>query len=401
MSEYRFQAKEGPEKIIEGVVEASTESAAVEKISQRGYVPVRVYLNEKNGPAPRVSGFRPRGNMKMFLFSNHLARLIKTGVPILKAIHLLAANEKDPGWKSVLDALESEIREGKTLSRAMEYYPGMFPPVYVSVVRAGEMSGSLREALARMAVYYKKKEEIASKIRRAMAYPAVLAAAGISSIFFIITFLVPRLEKVFAGIGHDLPMPTRFVIGLGAWMNRYWIFIVLAAVILIFFIPWFFGQKVRQSHLDAMKLRIPFFGNFLVKIEFARFCRVLELCSANGLSFLTALGVAIPAVGNVRIRQSLQECRSSVEKGSSFGAALKKYVYFSDLTAHLISVGEESGKLEETLIEIADVYEQETDEFLIYSTTFLEPMMILFVGGIIAFIVMAVLLPVFEINAGF
>ncbi len=408
MPEYGYQAKEGPEKMIEGVIEAATENAAIEKISQSGFVPVRIWLHEKGKNTPRTSAAPvPAGALRrqsaawVYLFSGHLARLVKAGVPILKAIHLLSSHEKDAKVREALQVIEREIREGKTLAGAMEIYPAMFSPMYVSVVRAGEATGSLHQSLLRMSVYYKKQDELVSKVRRAMAYPAVLACAGVASIIFIITFLVPRLEKVFADIGHELPLPTRIVLGFGLFMQHFWYLALLAAALLFVFLPRVLKDRIGKSSWDAMKLKIPFFGKLIVKIEFARFSRTLSLCVSNGLSFLDALRVAIPAAENLSIRSALEDCYQSVEKGSSFGSALKKNAFFSELTSNLISVGEESGRVEETLAEIADVYEQEVDEFLLYSTTFLEPLMILVVGGIIGFIMMAVLLPIFEMNAGF
>ncbi len=403
MPEYRYRAKEGPEKMVEGLVEAPTEMAALEKISARGYVPVKIWIDEKETAKPsiRAATTRRQSNSWVFLFSNHLARLVKAGVPILKAMQLLSTHEKDRGVRASLESIEREIREGKTLARAMENCPGLFPSMYVSVIRAGEAGGNLHQALLRMAVYFKKQDELSSKVRRAMAYPAVLAFAGLGSVLFIITFLVPRLEKVFAGIGRELPLVTRMVLNLGSFMQHYGIYITALLFILFFFLPRLLRERLGRERLDSIKLKIPFFGSLTVKIEFSRFSRTLNLCFSNGLSLLDAMRISIPAVGNSAVRKALEECYQSVEKGGSFGAALKKHALFSDLTSSLISVGEESGRVEETLIEIADVYDQEVDDLLIYATTFLEPIMILLVGGIIGFIVMAVLLPIFEMNAVF
>lgn len=400
MPQYHYQAKEGPDKLIEGVIEAPTEAAAIEKISQQGVVPVKITLREKvkeTVATPRT-GVRWHGNSRVFLFSGNLARLIKVGVPVLRSMHLLASQETDPKVRQVLESIERDIREGKTLSRAMELYPQMFAPMYVAVVRAGEVSGGLQQALSQMAQYYKKQEEFSSKVRRAMAYPILLAFAGVASIFFIITFLVPKLQRVFADIGQDLPLPTRLILSFGSFMDHYWLWIVLLLGGSVLFLPRLLRDRFGKGALDPLKLRLPLFGDLIVKIEFSRFSRVLGLCFSNGLSFLESLRVAIPSVDNTVIRRALEDCCARVEKGSSFGQTLRKYPYFSDLTANMISVGEESGKVEETLIEIAEVYERETDDLLIYSTTFLEPLMILFVGGIIGFIVMAVLLPIFEMN---
>ena len=402
MPEYHYQAKKGPDQLIEGVIEAPTEASAIERISQQGVVPVSLSLiREKITPdhaAPKPHSVRFKRS-ENFLFSRNLARLIRSGVPILKAIYLLMSQEKDHRIKEVLRSLEREIREGKTLSRAMEPYSQVFSPMYVSVIRAGEMSGRLQEALSQMAVYFKRQEELASKVRRALAYPMVLMVGGLASIFFVITFLVPRLGQVFTTIGHELPFPTRVILKLGSFMQHAWVVLIVVLGILIFLVPRFVRDRVGKQAFDALKLKVPLLGDLIIKVEFARFGRMLGLCFSSGISFVEALRVVIPAVENVIIRNALEDCALSVEKGSSFGQALKRNPLFPDLAINLISVGEESGKVQETLVEMADIYEQETDELLMYLTTFLEPFMILFVGLIIGFIVVAVLLPIFEMNA--
>lgn len=403
MPEFLYQAKQGPEKLIEGVIEAPTESDAIEKISQQGYVPVHIALREKvpTAAAPAKIGRRPRGKLNLYLFSAHLARMIKSGVPILKGMVLLAGQEKDRGLRAVLSAVEREMREGKSLSGALQLHPNVFSPMYVAVVRAGEMGGGLQEALLQMAAYYKKQQELGSKVRRALAYPIVLLAAGVLSIFFVLTFLVPRLQKMFTEMGRDLPFPTRVVLQLGSFMHHYWIGVILVTAALFLFMPRLIKDRFGKNALDTLKLKTPVLGDLVRKIEFSRFCRMFALCLNNGISFHQSLREVIPAVDNAVIRGKLEECSQSVEKGSSFGQSLKKHAFFSELAVNLITLGEESGRVDETLTEIAELYEQEADETLLYLTTFLEPAMILVVGGIIGFIVMAVLLPIFEMNSSF
>ena len=402
MPEYRYQAKQGPEKLIEGVIEAASETAAIEKISQQGYVPVMISLEnkiKKEAAGPR-SGAKA-DSQKVYLFSNSLARLLKSGVPVLKAVYFLALQEKDHEFRAVLETVERHIREGQTLSKAMSAFPRAFSPMVISVLRSGEMSGKMQEALIQLVEHFKKQREFSSKVRKALAYPIVLVTAGILSIFFVITFLVPKLQKVFMDMGQALPLPTRIVLGLGAMMQRYGLVFVAVLGFLVFFVPGFLKSRVGKYSTDAFKLKMPFVGDLIQKIEFARFSRMLSLCLASGIPFVNALHEVIPSVGNAVIRNKLEECRQIVENGGSFAQAIKKHEFFSSMAVNLIAVGEESGRIEETLVDIAEIYEQETDERLMVLTTLLEPLMILFIGGIIGFIVMAVLLPVFEINAAF
>ena len=389
--------------MVEGVIEAPSESVAIEKINELGYVPIMVTGTSKSHEEPRAGITASRGghHPQVVLFSRHLARLIKSGVPLLKAIQVLAEQSRESAFRNILESIESEIRKGKTLSQAMSAYPETFSTTYVAIVRAGEVSGGLEEALSRMAAHLKKQKDLRSKVLRALAYPVFLGGAGILSIFFIITFIVPRLSKMFLDIGQALPLPTRLIIAMGGWMQRYWLLFLLVAALVIFAVPKFIKKYLGEDFFDEWKLKLPLVGEFVLKTEFARFSRTLELSLTNGLSFLEALGTAIPVVENAVLRKALENCYLKIEKGDSFGRTLGQEARFPRFTANLIAIGEESGNLNGVLAEIAEAYEEDTDEILMYLTTLLEPVMILTVGAIVGFIVIAMLLPIFEMNAVF
>ena len=404
MPNFQYKAKQGPEKLLEGVIEAPNETVAIERISQQGLVPISVTPYQST-PEVKTSHVvltsTRRRNLEVAAFSRHLASLLRSGVPVFKALHTLADQEKDGGFKRILKAFCEDISKGRTLSQSMERYPGHFSRMYVAILKAGEASGTLQESLVRMATHLKKDEDLRSKVKRALAYPVFLGTAGAATIFFIMAFMIPKLTGLFGDIGEDLPLATRWVMGASQGIQQNWPVLLILLISSFYLIPKIFYRYIGKAFLDGLLLRLPFVGELVMKIEFSRFARTLELSLSNGLGFLQALRTAIPSIDNQVLRTSIEDCYRSVEKGSSFGSALKKKPYFSQLIAGLVAIGEESGRLAEVMSEISDTYDSEVDDLVGYLTTLLEPAMILVIGGIVGFIVMAMLLPVFEMNLAF
>lgn len=408
MAQFQYKAKQGPEKIIEGVIDASSEMQAIEKITQMGYMPISVdFKRGKSGKSSveKFSSFRMVGsgkkNSRVGSFSRYLANLSKSGLPLFRCIELLADIETELDFKQALTSIKKEISRGKALSQAMALHPSFFSSMYVAMIRAGEAGGDLRQGLVRMADYLRKQEELASKIRRAMVYPALLIVAGLGSVFFILSFAVPKFSRVFQDLGKSLPLSTQIVVATGSFFEKTW-FLILPLTFFIFFglpkiFPQFFGYNVRQR----LALKVPGLRRLLIQAGFSRFIRALDLCMSNGMVFVEAIKTAIPVVDHAVLEESLFRAHDVVEKGGSFGQALKSDPFFAGISAEMICIGEESGNLPEVLREMADTYDREIDEAVSYMITLLEPLMILIVGAVVAFIVISLLLPVFEINTAF
>jgi type II secretory pathway component PulF len=236
-------------------------------------------------------------------------------------------------------------------------------------------------------------------VRRAMAYPMFLAVVGFGTIFFMVTFLVPKLKRIYESGSQALPLSTRMLIGVSDWMQNYWAWMFLIILIFVYIFRQIARQYLGQIFFDHLKLKIPFFKRYFVEIEFARFSRTLEMCLSSGLNFLESLRVATVSVDNALLRTVLENCYQRIEKGDTFGHALKQQPAFSSLTVQLVSIGEEAGHLTEVLAELSDSYEKDINEMVSYLTTLLEPMMILIMGAVIGFMVISMLLPVFELSA--
>ncbi|MBN1405353.1 MAG: type II secretion system F family protein [Candidatus Omnitrophica bacterium] len=402
MAVYKYRAKKGPGEIIEDIIEAVSEKEAVDKIIQTGYVPVRVekkaaeHTSKQPVLSRKLSG-RVR-SVEITVFSRQLASLLKSGVPILNSISTIAEQSENPYLKSILYHSHKALKEGVAFSSALRQYPKVFSPLYIAMVRAGEDSSALPEALIRIAGYRTKQDDMMSRFRMALAYPMLMGLVGAGTIIFMLTFVMPRLMRIFVTMEQALPLPTRILISTSQFLRHNWFWIIAGIFIVIYLIRRQASTKIGRQAFSLLKLRLPMFGKFIVKAELARFNRTLELLIKNGVPILKAIEIAIPVLQNEILRQKLQQSCQDLKQGGSFGNSLKGSGLFPLFMSNLVMVGEESGKLDEALGEIATAYEHDTDTAIRTISTLMEPLMILIMGLIIGFMVIAMLLPVFEIN---
>ncbi|MFA6600046.1 MAG: type II secretion system F family protein [Candidatus Omnitrophota bacterium] len=417
MPNYQYRAKDGRGKTVDGLMEAASEGEAVEKVNRLGLLPVRVELTaapvkpepvqksetEEKAPARPVARKAPAkgGPIKskeITAFGRQLSSLIRSGVPILKAIGIISQQSDSAAFKKMLDQIYEDVKNGAPFSASLGKFPGLFPPLYTALVAAGESTGNLDQSLLRVTEYRQKQEDIVSRVRAALIYPMLMGITGLGTIIFMLTFVMPRLLGIFARLGGELPLPTRILIGTSDALRQPWIWVGVAAAVLAGVV---LSRQKNEKHALALSLfvlGIPLLGDFALKIEIARFTRTMELLIKSGISVLAAIRTTAPVIANLVLRNDLLKCLQDISEGGSFGRSLRRSKRFPSFMINLISVGEESGKLDESLGEIANFYERETDEAVRILTSLLEPLMILGMGLVVGFIVVAMLLPMFEIN---
>jgi type II secretory pathway component PulF len=419
MPHFIYRAKKGPTAVVDGSIEAGSQDEAVEKLSQMGLLPITLSEGppeaslpadspKKNGEkkevVPRDSAilkkrlFSRIKSSEITIFGRQLAGLVKAGVPILRAIWIISEQSDNPRFRAVLDHAQDEIKNGRTLSSVLAEYPKLFPPVYIAMVRTGEDSGTLQEALMRISDYRQRQEEILSRVKTAMAYPILMAVTGIGTIAFMLTFVIPKLTGLFSTMGGSLPLPTKILMKISSYfqMPLFWIVTavaIFAAVILL---------KTRTAQMKVLwsrlSLSLPLVKDFILKAELARLTRTLELLIKSGTPILRSIEITTPVLSNTVLRDQFGASHDEIMGGSSLGKSLKSRKIFPLFMTNLILVGEETGKLDDSLSEIAVFYERETDEKIKIMTSLLEPLMILVMGLIVGFIVIAMLLPMFELN---
>jgi len=399
---FEYRAKKGPEQVVEGTLDAQTEKEAIERLSALGYVPIQLKpqaVSQDKADKEPAKGLGFGHSVKaseITIFSRQLASLLRSGVPILKSLDIIAGQSDNPALKYTVFKIYQAVKEGETFSSALGLFPRSFPPLYIAMVRAGEDSGVLPEVLMRIANYRARQEETLSRIRMALAYPLLMVIVGVGTVVFMLTFVMPRLSRIFLGYGHKLPLPTRILLKVSHILGQFWFWVGFLLLVLFFWLK--LRSESSKLPLSRLALKIPLFGKFILKSELGRFCRTMELLLKSGIPILKAISVAYPVVENEMLRESLKASLNELQQGGFLGASLKAAKLFPSFMTNLISVGEESGKLSEAFSEVADSYEQDTEETVRIMTNLLEPLLILIMGLLVGFVVVAMLLPIFEIN---
>jgi type II secretory pathway component PulF len=395
---YNYKAKKGPQEIIENTIEAESHQEVITKLTQQGLYPIQIELLGKVTPKTfGIGSFFARISARdLNIFTHQLASLIKSGLPLLSALHIIAEQTANKYLCNIIDEIAQSIKHGEMLSSAMSRYPKIFPPIYTAMIKSGEDSGALDIILKRLAEHREKVEEIKSRIRSALAYPILILLVGIASVIFLMMFLVPKIKNVFDTIRAELPLPTQILIGISNALSGYWyLFIGGIALGLIILKGITFIDKKAIDHL---KLSLPFIGKFIKKTESAKLVSSLSLLLANGISMLASLEIVIPTLSNEVLKKALRKITDDIKVGGSLSKGIRDSPYFFTFIANMIKVGEESGHLDEILAELASFYEREISETIKIALSLLEPVLILVMGLVVGFIVLSILLPILQIT---
>ncbi|MBI4712093.1 MAG: type II secretion system F family protein [Planctomycetes bacterium] len=400
MPVFTYQAKKGPQDFVSDVIEAESREEAVNKLIQDGMVPIRVELSgEVKDRSIAVSAWfgkvKPRDLNTM---TRQLASLIKAGIPLLKALHIITEQTENEYLKGIVADISQQVKQGQTFSGAMAKYPKIFPPLYTAIIKSGEDSGALDEVLSRLADYREQVEEIKSRIRSALAYPALIIAFGFGALIFLFTVVIPQLSKVFETLKLKgaLPLPTAILLGIGDAVINYWYLFIGGLFLLILLSKGI--TLIEKKALDKLKFGLPFIGVFIRKSESAKLARTLSLLITNGIPILDALEMTIPTLGAEPMKESLKNITDGLRNGQTFAQGLKGSPYFFPFMNNMVTVGEESGRLDEVLKEVAGFYEREVNEAIKIGLSLLEPILIIVVALGVGFVVISLLLPIFQLS---
>jgi len=399
MPVFIYRAKDGPGRTVEGEISAESVAAAVAAVDAMGYSPV--WVREK--PAGQPAGvFRRRraSRRDITVFTRQLATLTRSHVPILKALATIGAQTENEELRRVIGGLEAAVREGKMLSEAMGQYPRHFSDLFISMVRAGEWSGHLDTILLRLAAAREQEEEMRRKVQTATAYPLLVLGVGLVTVFVLLAFFMPRVVALFRDYS-SLPLPTRWLIGVSGIFSGYWPWMVLGGLLGLAMWRRLISSESGRLIVDRLKLRLPLIGTLVLGSEIGRFARTLGLLINAGVTIDKALELSAYALGNRALREEVLAIRrSAIQQGMVLSDGLRRSRLFPSFVANMTAVGEETGCLDETLNEVASFYEGEVEHQTRLVISFIEPVLILVVGGIVGLIVAAMLLPIFNLGAG-
>ena len=341
--------------------------------------------------------------------TRQLSALLHAGMPLVPALTALAEQLQSPTnaparsrskrpLAAVIEEVRNEVNEGGSLAEALRKHPGLFSSLFVSMVSAGESSGALEEVLARVADILEKRVQLVDKVKAAIAYPAMMTFVATGVVLFLLSYVVPGITKLFVEMNRELPGPTKFLIALSEFTRSYFVVLIAGACAGTIALAAFHKSQEGKARLDRLILKLPLFGPLLFRLELARLTRTLGALMKSGLPVLTAMEITQRVVQNTLIAQALSDIRDSVHKGENIADAVRTTGLFPPVVYHLIATGQMSGNIEDGLLEIAEMYDAEVQTSVRTLTALLEPIILLVMGGVVAFIVMAILLPVFEIN---
>ena len=424
MPRFNYVALDARGREASGLLEAVSSSAAISQLRQSGYFPTSVIeeaIIGSDGKQARrrtatAAGITKPGAKKgivlfqrrkvkskvLMIFTRQLATLIDSGLPLLRSLNVLSKQERDKLMKKTIDKLADSVQSGSTFSDALALHPKIFTDLYVSMVRAGEVGGVLELVLTRLSEFQEKAARIKNKIISAMVYPMIVMTMALGILCFLLVFIVPRFELIFHDLLGDKPLPpaTRFVLAVSGFIQHDGL-VLFGAIVAIVVIYNFVGRTRRgRLAIDNFKLRMPLFGNLNRKTAISRFARTLGTLVTSGVPILQALNITRETAGNAAIARAIARVHDSVKEGESIVQPMEASKVFPPMVVSMVDVGEETGKLPEMLLKIAEVYDDEVDNAVAALTSMLEPIMIVFLAVIVGTIVLALFTPLISIITG-
>ena len=350
--------------------------------------------------SPRRGRFRfgRSGRGQLVLTTRQLATLVKAGMPLLRALRTVS-DQLDPGpLRDIFTAVAQDVESGVKLSEALSHSPRWFPPFYVNMVRAGEVGGLLDEILKRLAELLEKQARLRDRVKSALMYPAFVMVAAVGILIVLMAFVVPTFMGMFTELGSSLPLITRILIGVCNAVRTWWGAVLAGLVGLGLLVRLFLRMPTGRRLVDRLSLSAPVFGSLIERLLISRFARMLGTLLGSGVPILGALETVRATVTNVVIDEALQDVERSLKVGESLARPMELSGVFPPLVTRMIALGEETGQLDQMLMQVADSYDEEVEVQLAGLTQLLEPMLILFVGGIVGFIVIAMFLPLMSLT---
>jgi general secretion pathway protein F len=404
MSVYEYTALDEKGRERKGFVDAMGVAAARQKLREEDVYPIEINqaADKKDAALSGVLGinFWQRVSTKdVSIFTRQLSTLLGAGIPLVPSLSVLIAQTKNQLLKQTLAQIREQVNEGKSLTQGMLNFPRIFPPFYVNMIRAGESSGTINLVLERLADFSENQQALMSKIRSALAYPIIMLFIGSAVIFLLMTFVVPKITGIFTDMHQTLPLITIVLIAISNFLKSFWwlILILLAAAIAAFKYMTT-GTEAGKRLWDTAKLKIPVWGQVNRKIAIARFCRTLATLLQSGVPLLSSMEIVRNVVNNILIGEAISKASKDVEEGKGLSGPLTQSGIFPPLVTEMVAVGEQSGTLEKMLNRVATAYETESQSDIMVMTSLLEPLMILVMGLLVGFIVISILLPIFEMN---
>lgn len=397
MPTYTYKARDAMGKPVKGKMAASSQPELAEKLHKMGYLTTQV---EEAAPAIKRGSFLDRFQRirteDMVMFNVQLSNLIHAGISILSSLSTLSQQIENRKLKETVSEVSRSVESGESFSEALQHHPQVFPKLFISMVKAGEVSGKLDMILNRFARYCEESEELKQKIKGALFYPVILLFAGIGVTLFIVTFIIPQFAEIFMKVGIPLPLPTLILYQVGVTIRQFWYSLILFAIVGWLGLRYYAGTTGGRFHIDRLNLKWPVLGTLNRRAAISRFARTLGMLVASGVPILQSLEVVREVIGNEVLARVIGNVRTAVEKGEKISEPLRISGEFPPDAVRMVAVGEETGSLDEMLDKIADFYDRAVGYAVKKLTTLFEPLLLILMGCLVGFIMASMLLPMFD-----
>ncbi len=394
---YAYTAFDKTNKEIKNQIEAANEQAASRKLREMGLRPVDIKLTKEKSGAGGLFGGSKIKEQEIATFTRQMATLLDSGMPLLRGINLLAEQNENLAFKKVLTQIGADITSGKSFSEALAAHPKLFDKLYINMIKAGEVGGVLETVMDRLALFKEKDLELKMKIKGALTYPAIMALVAISVVTFLLVGVLPTFVEMFISMKVELPLPTKIVIATSDILKNFWYLVLMGIFGAGFGIKQYRKTPEGLYKTDQIKLKFPVFGKLMLNSAVARFTRTLGTLIQSGVPIIQALSIVRETVGNEHIARAFDKVVVAIKEGESMSKPLHEAHVVPPMVTHMIAVGEETGAVDTMLIKIANQYDVIVDETVAALSSMIEPIMLVFMGGAVGIIVMALFMPMFSL----
>lgn len=401
MAQFKYRVRTQTGAVQEAVLEAPDVRAATERLRAQKFIVLEISEVKSKGLAALKSLFGGKVKSKdLCLFSRQLSTLISSGVPIVQGLGILEAQIESKALKSIVSKVREDIEAGVSIADAMQKHPKVFSELYVAMIRSGEVGGILDVILDRLASYLESSEALKGKIKSAMTYPIVVGIIAVGAAIFMLTGVIPQFAAIFKDIGAELPFPTRMMLFLSDLISKNLPIVVFGPIAV--FVSFKQLKKLSAAvrfKVDTIKLKLPMFGDMVRKMSIAKFTRTFATLIKSGVPILQALETVAKTAGNMVLEKAILQSKEAIREGERIADPLRKCGVFPAMVIQMIAVGEETGALDTMLTKVADFYDREVDDAVKSMTSMIEPLIIVFMGGVIGSMVLALFLPMFELTS--
>lgn len=401
MAFFQYRGRDRQGAAVKGRIEGASREAAAAQLANIGVIPIDIVaaseIHDVFGSIGARLGRGRVGPMDLILFSRQMYTLLKAGVPILQALRGLRGSAQNPALAEVIGGLSESLDTGLDLTTAMRRHPQVFSSLYVSMIQMGETTGSLEEAFLQLAIYLEREKDTRDQVRAAVRYPQFVVIAMVIAMFIINLFVIPAFAKVYAGFRIELPLPTKILIATSNFTVAYWYVMVGAIVAAVIWVRHYLGTPEGRYAWHKWKLKLPVIGKIIFKATLGRFARSLAIMIRAGVPLVQGLAVVARAVDNDMISERIMQMRDGVERGETIARTAAGTGMFPPLVVQMISVGEDTGAVDELMFNVAEYYERETDYDIKNLSTAIQPLLLLVLGALVLILALGVFLPMWDL----